>query len=121
MFFSILQIARARSPPNGLVFQILDQHNKISDLMHLYFQSAHEEHQMGLVHTIIQFVKSVAHIASPCCEAIQPLQRRGTCPLHNKVDPLEDLFRAVVIPSIGNNYEGHNKPPQFQELNQHMH
>jgi hypothetical protein len=54
--FSILQIARAKSPPKGLVFQISDQHNKISDLMHPYFQSAHEEHQMGLAHTIIQFV-----------------------------------------------------------------
>jgi hypothetical protein len=53
MFLNFLQTAKAMSPPNGLVFQISDQHNKISDLMHLYFQSAHEEHQMGLVHTII--------------------------------------------------------------------
>jgi hypothetical protein len=42
-------------------------------------------------------------------------------PLHNKMDILEDVFEVVVIPSIGNNYEGHNKPQQFQELNQHMH
>jgi len=34
-------------------------------------------------------------------------------PLHNEMDLLEDLFEAVVIPSIGYNYEGHNKPPQF--------
>jgi hypothetical protein len=40
-------------------------------------------------------------------------EEEALAPLHNKVDLLEDLFRAVVIPSIGNNYEGHNKPPQF--------
>jgi hypothetical protein len=63
------------------VFQISDQYNKILDLMHLYFQNVHEEHQMGLVWTIIQFVKIATCIASPCCEATQPSWRRGTCPL----------------------------------------
>jgi hypothetical protein len=41
-------------------------------------------------------------------------------PLHNKVDLLEDLLGVAVISSIGNNYEGHNKPPKVQELNQHV-
>jgi hypothetical protein len=49
VFFSILQIVRIRSPLNGLFFQISDQYNKILDLMHLYFQNVHEEHQVGLV------------------------------------------------------------------------
>jgi hypothetical protein len=48
-------------------------------------------------------------------------EEEALAPLHNKVDLLEDLFEVVVIPSIGNNYERHNKPPQFQELNQNMH
>jgi hypothetical protein len=41
-------------------------------------------------------------------------------PLHNKMDFLYNLLGARVIPSIGNNYEGHNKPPQIRELDQHV-
>jgi hypothetical protein len=41
--------------------------------------------------------------------------------LHNKVDLLENLLGVRVIPLIGNNYEGHNKPPQFRKLNKHVH
>ncbi len=67
-FFSIFQIVKAKSPPNGLVFQISDQYNKTSNVMHLYFHSAHEEHQIGFAQIIIQFVKNVACIVSPHCE-----------------------------------------------------
>jgi hypothetical protein len=65
--------------------------------MHLYFQSAHEEHQMGLVQIIIQFVKSAICTASPHCEATWPSQKKALAPLHNKVDLFEDLLGAVVI------------------------
>jgi hypothetical protein len=49
--------------------------------MHLYFQNVHEEHKMGLGQTLIQFVKSVACIAFPHCEVVQPSQTRSMCPL----------------------------------------
>jgi hypothetical protein len=81
LFFFNLQIVEATSPLNGLVFQISNQYNKNLDLMHLYFQSVYEEHQMGLMWTIIQFMKNVACIASSSCAVTQPSRRKGTCPL----------------------------------------
>jgi len=48
-------------------------------------------------------------------------EEEAFAPLNDKEDLLEDLLEVGVIPLIGNNYEGHNKPPQFQEFNQHMH
>jgi hypothetical protein len=76
--------------------------------MHLYFQNVHEEHQMGLKWALIQFVKNVAHIASLHYKDVWFSWAKNTAPLHHKEDVYEDL---KAFPSIGNNDEGHNKPP----------
>jgi hypothetical protein len=43
-------------------------------------------------------------------------EEKALAPLHNKINLLEDLFRVVVIPSIRNNYEGHNKHDKSKSL-----
>jgi len=61
-------------------------------MMHLYFQSAHEEHQMGLGQTLIQFLKNVICITSLCCKVVRPSQARGTYLLAPQKDLLKDLL-----------------------------
>jgi hypothetical protein len=46
---------------------------------------------MGLAWTIIQFVKNLAHIVFPRCEATHLHEEEALAPLQNKVDFLEDL------------------------------
>jgi hypothetical protein len=75
--------------------------------MHLYFQNVHEEHQMGLKWALIQFVKNVSHIVSLHYKDVWFSWAKNTAPLHHK----EDVYDLKAFPSIGNNVEGHNKPP----------
>jgi hypothetical protein len=38
-----------------------------------------------------------------------------------KEDIFKNLLKMGVLPSISNIYEEHNKPPQFQDLYEHLH
>jgi hypothetical protein len=88
--------------------------------MHLYFQSVHEEHQMGLARQSSNLWKMQHTLLLRIVRWFNLHEEKAFAPLHNKVDLLEDLLGALVIPLIGNNYEGHNKPPRVREFNQHV-
>jgi hypothetical protein len=67
-------------------------------MMHLYFQSAHEEHQMGLEQTCIQIFE-MQYALLLCVASLFNLHKQeALTSLHHKKDLLKDLLGVGDIP-----------------------
>jgi hypothetical protein len=88
--------------------------------MHLYFQSVHEEHQMGLRLTFIQFVKKCNTLFLHVARLLNLHEQETLTPLHHKKDLLENLLKAKYSHQLATIMEDiishHNFKSSMQDL-----